>query len=827
MLILIGFHFYIYICFSNPNSMLKKKLIVLFLFVLMSTFCIAQSEKKTLKTKFTSEKITVDAKLDEEAWKNAEIATNFVMVEPDNGTLESTERRTEVKIVYNNDAIYVGAILYDNPNTIKRELTIRDDFATADHFGITLNGFNDGQQDFRFLVSAAGVQQDCVYTESNGEDFSWNAIWDSHVEITDFGWVVEMKIPYAALRFSSEEKQTWGLNLYREVRHLRQKFTWNRIDNNINNEANQAGILEGIENIETPTRLFLIPYSSFYLNANDDQKTKGEFKGGLDVKYGINDAFTLDAILVPDFGQAAFDKVELNLGPFEQQFNENRPFFTEGTELFSKGFLLYTRRIGGRPSTRATLNDDEEYEENPPTKVDLLNALKISGRTKSGLGVGVLNAVTEKTSAKIRNTITGETRSEVIEPLANYNVFVLDQRFRKNSSVSFLNTNVTRNGEFRDANVSALLFDLNTKKNTFNLSGDYKYSYINEYQNNPNRSGYNTSLNFGETSGKYRFAFGGQYVSTNWDNNDLGINFQTHYHTLYFNHSYRILNPTKKFNSFNVNSNYYSEFDNRTGRLQGFNGNLNFNITSKKNDYYGFGFNGSPFETYDFYEPRTENEQRFLNVPKWINPWIFFSSNYNRKFAIDINPFATFFDADNRFNAGYYISPRYRFTNKFSLIYEFSFNFLNNNLGYVNDDSNGIYIGKRDRTIYTNSISGKYTVNNVMNFNLSLRHYWSFAVYDSVFNLQEDGSLLLNPSYSTNHDENFNTWNLDLSYSWWFAPGSQISVLYRNNALTDASGLTVDKDFSSNINNLVNNKNLDHIFSVSIRYFIDYNSLKR
>lgn len=806
--------------------MLKKKLIVLFLFVLMSSFCFSQSQKKTLHTKFTSEKITVDAKLDEEAWKNAEIATNFVMVEPDNGTLETTERRSEVKIVYNNDAIYVGAILYDNPNNIKRELTIRDDFATADHFGVTLNGFNDGQQDFRFLVSAAGVQQDCVYTEYNGEDFSWNAIWDSHVEITDFGWVIEMKIPYAALRFSSEDKQTWGLNFYREVRNLRQKYTWNRIDNNINNEANQAGILEGIENIKTPTRLFLIPYSSFYLNANDAQKTKGEFKGGLDVKYGINDAFTLDAILVPDFGQAAFDKVELNLGPFEQQFNENRPFFTEGTELFSKGFLLYSRRIGGRPSTSATLNTNEEFEENP-SKVDLLNALKISGRTKGGLGIGVLNAVTEKTSASIRNTITGETRSEIIEPLANFNVFVLDQRFRKNSSVSFLNTNVTRNGEFRDANVSALLFDLNTKKNTYNLLGDYKYSYINEYKAQPNRSGYNTSLRFAETSGKYRYAIGGQYVSTNWDNNDLGINFQTHYHTLYFNHSYRILNPTKKFNSFNVNSNYYSEFDNRTGRLQGFNGNLNFNITSKKNDYYGFGFNGSPFETYDFYEPRTENEQRFLNVPKWINPWIFFSSNYNRKFALDLNPFATFFDGDNRYNAGFFVSPRYRFTNKFSLIYEFSYNFLNNNLGYVNDDSNGIYIGKRDRTIYTNSISGKYTVNNVMNFNLSLRHYWSYAVYDSIFNLQEDGSLILNPSYTNNHDENFNTWNLDLSYSWWFAPGSQISVLYRNNALTDASGSIVDKDFSSNINNLVNNKNLDHIFSISIRYFIDYNTLKR
>ncbi len=788
-----------------------------------------QVSKKTVQTKFTSEKIIIDAQLNEEVWKTADIATDFIMVEPDNGTQESPDRKTEVKILYDNEAIYVAAVLYDNnPTTIKRELTTRDDFATADHFGITLNGFNDGQQDFRFLVSAAGVQQDCVYTEIAGEDFSWNAIWDSHVEITDYGWIVEMKIPYAALRFSSEKKQTWGLNLYREVRNLRQKFTWNRIDNNINNEANQAGILEGIENIETPTRLFLIPYSSFYLKANDGQKTKGEFKGGLDIKYGINDAFTLDAILVPDFGQAAFDNVELNLGPFEQQFNENRPFFTEGTELFSKGFLLYSRRIGGRPSTRAELNAGEVFEENP-TKIDLLNALKISGRTKNGLGVGILNAVTEKTSATIRNTTTGETRSEVIEPLANFNVFVLDQRFRKNSSVSFLNTNVTRNGEFRDANVSALLFDLNTKKNTYNLSGDYKYSYINEFGNQDNRTGYNTSLNFAETSGKYRWSTGGQYVSNDWDNNDLGINFQTHYHTFYANHSYRILNPTKLLNAFNVNNSNFAEFDNRTGRLQGYSSNIYFNFTSKKNDYIGFGANGSFFETYDFYEPRTENEQKFLTLPKRINPSVFFSSNYNRKLALDINPFATFFEGDNRYSSGIFISPRYRFTNKFSMVYEFTYTFLNNNLGYVDQDDsvNEIYIGKRDRTTYVNALSGKYSVNNVMNFNLSIRHYWSYALYDSVFTLQDDGGLVLNPTYTDSNEENFNTWNLDLSYSWWFAPGSQMSILYRNNALIDNYGVAVDKDYGSNIKNLINNQNLDHIFSISIRYFIDYNSLKR
>ena len=155
----------------------------------------------------------------------------------------------------------------------------------------------------------------------------------------------------------------------------------------------------------------------------------------------------------------------MNLGPFEQQFNENRSFFTEGTDLFAKGDLLYSRRIGGRPGRRANISEEEVFLENPAT-INLVNALKISGRTKSGLGVGILNAVTEKTYATILNTTTQEVRREELEPLTNYNVLVLDQRFRKNSSVSLTNTNVTRNGSFRDANVSAIAWDLNTKKNT-------------------------------------------------------------------------------------------------------------------------------------------------------------------------------------------------------------------------------------------------------------------------------------------------------------------------------------------------------------------------
>lgn len=802
---------------------LPSNLYVLFLFIVFLGF--SQTPKKTLHTKFCSEKITIDGKLNEGIWATTEIATDFMMTNPDNGKPESKDRKTEVKVVYDNDAIYIGAVLYDNePNKIRKELTSRDNWATADMFAVYLNGYNDSQQESRFIVSASGVQLDCIYTNTNGEDYSWNAIWDSHVEITKYGWVVEMKIPYAAVRFSSDKKQSWGLNFLRDVSRDRQQFSWNLIDNKIDNESVQAGVLDGIENIKTPTRLFFIPYSSYYVNSTKEQTT-GKLKGGLDIKYGINDAFTLDAILVPDFGQTAFDNVVLNLSPFEQQFSENRPFFTEGTDLFNKGNVFYSRRIGGGPSTYANLDTNEEFTKNPAT-VNLLNALKISGRTKSGLGIGVLNAVTDKTYAEIRNTVTGEQRNELVEPLANFNVVVLDQRFRKNSSVSFVNTNVTRNGDFRDANVSALVFDLNTKKNTFNVSGDIKYSYVNDFAAIENKKGHEMFINLAETSGKFRFSIGSEYYSENWDPNDLGINYQTHYHVLFSNQSYRILNPTKRFNSFYTSLNEYIEFDNRTGRLQNANFSMNINTTNKKNDYYGFGFNSRPIEISDFYEPRSDYEMKYIVQPEFINPWFYLSTNYNRKFAIDFNPAFAIINEKNRYNINVSITPRYRFSDKFLLSYSFSYSYQNNNVGWVAfDDNDNTIFARRNRTTYSTSLDGKYSVNNVMNFNLSVRHYWSYALNNKFMTLQDNGTLTDNTAYTTNQDRYYNSWNLDLSYSWWFAPGSQISILYRNSS-TFYPEADFSQDYGQNFKNLFRADSLNNVLSISVRYFIDYNSAK-
>jgi hypothetical protein len=810
---------------SLESSVVVKKYLCFFL---LSFFTIGFAQKKSLQTILISEKITLDGKLDETVWESVPKATDFVMFQPDNGKKVPENKRTEVRVLYDNEAIYIGALLYDNePNKIFKEITKRDEFGTDDFFGVFINGYNDGQQNFQFFVNAADGQADCLATDTNGEDYSWDAVWDSKAIITDLGWAVEMRIPYAALRFSSEKTQTWGINFFREIRRDREKYSWNFIDSKIGTFTQQNGILEGISNINTPTRLFFLPYASFYTYANAYQKTYGELKGGLDIKYGINDAFTLDAMLIPDFGQTKYDDRILNLTPFEQQFNENRAFFTEGTDLFSKGNLFYSRRIGGPPVYYPETGSDEEVIENP-NSVELYNATKISGRTKGGLGIGYLNAVTKKTYATIQNTVSQETTAVVVEPLTNYNIIVFDQRFHKNSSVSLINTNVTRNGSYRDGNVSALVWDLNTTKNTYNLSGNFEYSYVNDIELEKN--GINTSLNFAETSGKYRYGLGANLVTKDFDSNDLGIIFETNFYDFYANASYRILNPTKFFNSFNTQILAYSQFQKETGKLQDNEINLRVNSTTKKNHYIGIGLEYNPFESYDFYEPRTEG--RYNINPTRFSSWLAISTNYNNKFAFDINPSIAILNETGRKSFGVNFGPRYRFNDRLSLNYNFEFFQKSNNKGYtdsIDEDNNSstpntIIYANRDEVYYTNTLNGKYSLSSQMSLDLSARYYWSYTENKNFLKLEEDGSLSPYDAYTENKNQDLTTWNLDLSYNWWFAPGSQLTLLYRSNAAKYDN--LINKDFGNNYTSLLNNEDLSHVISISIKYFIDYNQAK-
>ncbi|WPR71723.1 DUF5916 domain-containing protein [Flavobacterium sp. NG2] len=780
-------------------------------------------QKKTLRAKSIIKNITIDGKMDEQLWQNnTEVASNFIMYEPDNGKPIPEDKKTEVKVLYDNTAIYISAVLYDNePDKILKEITNRDVFGASDHFSVFINGFNDGQQDYRFYVSAAGVQMDCLATEDQ-EDFTWDAIWESKVKITDFGWAVEMRIPYAALRFSNEKEQVWGLNFMREIKRNVQKYTWNYIDTKIGAVITQAGILEGIENIKPPTRLFIIPYTSAYYQV-DKNTSDRTLKAGLDIKYGINDSFTLDAILVPDFGQTKFDNAILNLEPFEQTLVENRPFFTEGTNLFTKGNLFYSRRIGGSPITEKetlenTISSNEEIT-NFPSTVNLINAVKISGRTHKGLGIGFMNAVTEKTFATIHDNTTNTDREAIIQPLTNYNILVFDQRFRQNSSITFINTNTTREGSFRDANVSAVLFDLNTKSNSYNLYGDFKYSTIRDTENS---NGFKTELGFAKTSGQYRYEFAGKHLTKDYNTNDLGILFYNNYHSLYANGSYRIVNPTRLFNTLSINQAANLEIENTTGKYQTATIGTEIKASTLKNDSFEFLFQYTPFEIFDFYEPRTDG--KFVYIPKQFYSSLNLSSNKNRHFAISFQPSIILFNEQNREIYGFYLSPMYRFNNRFSVTLASEYTIQKNDRGWVAFDNSDIIFGQRNRQILQNDITAKYAISNRMTLNLSARYYWSYSEVNQFLTLQDDGYLLKNDSFSMNKDRNFNSWNFDISYSWWFAPGSEISILYRNYA--QESNNIVERNLKTNIKNVFDS-NLTNIISIRLRYFIDYNSLTK
>ncbi len=796
---------------------------ILFIFCILTfSYSFSQSTVKSINALRITTSPTIDGNLDDKAWLNAEIAKDFTMFRPGSGDKEPENQKTEVKVVYDDEAIYFGAILYDNDvNSIPKESTTRDNFAQADWFGIILNTLNDGQNDTEFFIQVTGNQADAKVS-IDGEDFSWNAVWTSAVKISDNGWVAEIKIPYSALRFSNSAIQTWGLNFHRRIQNRKEQYTWNFINKTNGNIGQYSGTLEGLKDIEPPTRLSFYPYaSSSYATFDGDSQFNTNY--GIDVKYGINESFTLDATLIPDFGQTAFDNVTLNLSPFEQHFSEKRSFFTEGTELFSKGDLFYSRRIGNSPIAyydEENLAENEELIDNP-SSVNMLNAFKISGRTKNGLGIGVFNAITEKTVAKIKNLDTEEIREELTEPFANYSVVVLDQQFNKNSSVSFINTNVLRDGSFRDANVSALLFNLTSTENKYNINGGIGMSTVNEF--GENSTGFISSIQIGKVSGNWQYELEHNLQDTKFDKNDLGFQRRNNFSNFEAEISYRIFEPTEKFNEYRITLSADLDYLYKPNTYTGNSLRIHYFFQTKKTQTaFGGNIQSSIGNQFDYYEPRVEGRFFKQNSRIASNQWV--STDYRKKFAIDANIFySKRINDDNHFIFAN-ISPRYRVNDNLSFIYSLRYTKDTNDKGYVNEFENGdVIFGIRDSKSVTNSISGKFNFSTKSDLTLTFRHYWSPVKYDSQYYLLNNNGTLSEDNYTANHDINFNTWNFDLNYAWEFAPGSQLIALYRNSIFNEDE--FSDLNFKDNLSNLFKEPML-HNFSIRVVYYIDYNRAK-
>ena len=807
------------------------KLPILFSFLIFNTLLgFAQENRKTIEAIRINNHPNIDGILNDSIWSLIPASGNFQMWQPGNEGEIPNEYRTEVKMAYDNTAVYVAAYMYDpNPKSILSQLSQRDEvFVQADRFYIALNTYNDGINETRFYVTSAGTIGDSRSSQKgkntnlfgSSEDFNYNVVFDCKISKDNKGWYAEFKIPYNALRFPEIKIQDWSVNFYRVLIAKNETHTFNFINNAIGNQSQYNALISGVSDIEPPIRLTLFPFVQG-LVSRFDGKTETEFKGGMDIKYGLSDSFTLDATLIPDFGQTNIDKVSLNLGPFEQTFGENRQFFNEGVDLFNKGGIFFSRRIGGTPSGSVDDLEDNETVVDFPSKVNLLNAIKISGRTKKGLGIGFFNAITEKTYANIVNSETEEHREVLVEPLSNYNIFVLDQQFNDNSSVSLINTNVTRSGDFRDANVTAAVFDISNKKNTFRSSGRAVFSNINSGEGTT--TGFRSKLDFSKTKGNFIYTVGHDFANTTFDINDLGLNFKNNYNIFEIGTSYQIYEPTKIFNRYNIsftarhrrryqpsvetsNSFNLNSFFMTPNRL-GFGGSLNF--SSKRQDYF---------------EPRVEG--KFVTFNPNFSANAFISTDFRKKFAYDIRVGYTSYFNDPQQNFSINFQPRFRFSNHLLLIWMTNYSVRNKSFGYIDNTDTDVFFGQRDVTNVENSLTASYNINPFKAIDIRFRNSWSTADYsDNVFTLLNDNGSRTETNYDTtvnNPNTNFNIWNLDLSYRWRFAPGSEATLLYRNQIfnLDDQSTISYNKS----LGNLFDQP-IQHIISLRLTYFIDYNNV--
>ncbi len=817
--------------------MIFKTNIALWGLVLLSVSAIAQTAPaRQLPAKLINLPIKIDGHLNDSAWKTAPMMSDLVEFRPKVGARENFENRTETYLLYSDEGIYFGGFCYERTkDSIATELSGRDGFGTNDYIGIIFDTYYDKINGFEYFVTPLNEQWDSKMSpgdgNNGGEDFSWNAVWESGAVIHDNGWSFEMFIPFSAIRFSKKEVQTWGLNITRRRRKTEQQYTWNPIDPNVNGFLTQEGTWTGITNIKPPLRLQFSPYLSTYVN-HFPQKTAGvkdwtsSVNGGMDVKYGINQAFTLDATLVPDFGQVQSDNRVLNLTPFEVRYQENRPFFTEGTELFNKSGLFYPRRIGIDPilthSLDEYINGHDRILKNP-VESKLINATKISGRTSNGLGIGFLNAVTNNRFAGLEDTLTSKSRDVLIDPLTNYNILVLDQSLKHNSSITFTNLNVWRSGSEYDANVSAAQFSLYDKKNTWNVSGKVAMSLLSGAGiDKTRRSGYGHSFSFGKSSGRFTFNVKQDLINRRFRGNDLGYFTTTNLidHSVYA--GYNWIKPTRWYNRmyFNFNFNHSYRLVNPAG-FQGLNVNANMNGQLKNLWYVGAMVGYEP-KSNNYYEPRVDG--RFFRG--WSNYFYsaWFETNNAKKYSFSVQAMVIDRSLFNSKRYSFDFQNRYRFNNKLTISHSLSLNPQKRNTGFAGFENDKIIFGRRDIQTVDNTIGIKYSFNSKMNINTRIRHYWSQVHYDRYFTLRNDGSLARNDTYNGNADYNINFFNIDMVYTWQFAPGSFLNVVWKNAAVN--GNQEVAGDYFKNVRHTMQAEDNNNL-SLKVIYFLDYLQLKK
>ncbi|HRY98722.1 MAG TPA: DUF5916 domain-containing protein [Bacteroidales bacterium] len=765
--------------------------------------------------------VSVNGLADDPVWAECPVVSTLVQYDPAYGARPMDS--TRVRFAFDDQALYVLAEMNDpDPGAILVQLGERDnENLNADYFQLSFDTYHNQADAYYFKVTASGVQSD--WRES---DELFDGVWRSEVRLSADGWVAELRLPWSVLRFPRLETQEWGLQITRYIRRNRETNQWALEVRESGNTLIHWGLLKGIQGVDPPLRLSVMPYASVVYErapvGGGNTRDVSQINGGVDLKFGINEAYTLDVTLLPDFSQVKSDDEIKNLSAFETTYDENRQFFREGTELFGREDLFYSRRIGRRPGRYdevASRVDSGGRIVSNPTQVNLINALKVSGRNSKGLALGMFNAITDRAVAVLEDG-DGQRWEMETEPFANYNIMVADRQFRRASEVWMMNTNVTRGGNGRNANVTAAGFELRDRSNTFKVEASSIMSNIypkplDGSADQPS-TGFRHMASVEKESGKLQGGAWYFFLDDKYDINDLGLNFRNNNEAYGAEVAWKIFEPFGYFRKLINTVGGERIVNQRSGKNEVTYFYYSGNSTLKNYLTLWWGANWAPFERYDYYEPRTPG--RFYLRPGYLNGNLGFSSDYRKPLALDggaylAKEFGTYRERNLR------LSPIIRFSNRLSGQFESVYNLISGAPGFVTRlASQEVIYGMRRITTYENSLSALYMFNARIGTGVWFRHYWRTGEYSEFFTLLSDG--FLNPrEYTANPDFSFNSFNIDLSLRWEFAPGSLLTLMWKNAILDERPEW--DRDFADNLSYTLRQ---DHWNTLSLKfiYYLDY-----
>lgn len=392
--------------------------------------------------------VRIDGRLDDEAWAAAIPITEFTQWDPVEGAPVS--ERTEARILYDDEALYVGVRLFDR-SPVSSRLGRRDmPLGDSDWVGVVVDSYHDHRTAFSFDLNPAGVRRDALKI-NDVDDNSWDPVWEGAASVDSLGWTAEYRIPFSQLRFSSAAEQVWGIQIERVIRRNQEYSIFAFTPKRERGGIGRYGHLHGLRDIRPGKRLEVLPYTvgtaDYADPAGNPFRGSSEYgaSAGLDLKYRVTSNLTLDATFNPDFGQVEVDPAVVNLTAFETFFPEKRPFFVEGTDIFNFGTgsgaasLFYSRRIGRTPQLSAPGAAEALFS------TTILGAAKLSGKTAGGWSVGVMEALTQREEVRFRPLDDSGDGRFVVEPLANYLVGRARRDFRSGqSSLGAIATAVNR-----------------------------------------------------------------------------------------------------------------------------------------------------------------------------------------------------------------------------------------------------------------------------------------------------------------------------------------------------------------------------------------------